>query len=995
MALRIKFDANQDYQLEAVQSVVRLFEGMPRRAVEFSLSDEVVPNLHRYDSLPDALLLNNLRAVQESSGLDWQLALATESGPGLSGVMDDNHVYPSFTIEMETGTGKTYVYLRTIYELRRRFGFGKFIVVVPSIAIYEGVVKNFQITRDHFRALYANETVNLIEYDGSQLSRLRSFASSTFCEVMVMTLDSFNKATNNLYKVSEKLPGDRRPFQFIQEARPILILDEPQNMESARAKEALRTLRPLFALRYSATHRSNPNPVYRLTPFDAYRRSLVKKIQVVGVTERENFNQPFLALSSITTQGGIRAKVVTYVTEKGRTREAEIALKQGDDLHGKTGRDEHAAGYIVTEINAAQNFVEFENGLRLHRNETIGPSRPEIFRKQIEETIEQHMHMQVALREKGIKVLSLFFIDRVANYTKPDGLIKTLFDQAFNRLKHGYADFRELQSEQVREGYFAKAKTKTKDGKDAVEEAIDTEGKAAERDAERAAFELIMRKKEQLLSFDEPVSFIFAHSALKEGWDNPNVFQICTLNQTVSPMRKRQEIGRGLRLCVDQAGERVFDEDVNILTVVANESYQNYAATLQSEYVEDGEMAPPPPTQAKKRDAIRNDDIFYRNDDFAALWDKLSRQVDYRINVDTEALIETCVARLNRQAFPEPVLLVERGRFVMSQPTIKVKKIEGKRATLHIRMLDTAGNDDEYTITLEQGKDIRSKIDDNRLKPFGSFFIVEEGGQRFVRFSNGVKLNDTSETYTFTPDQGQQVREKVTLSRNSPHPVFNLIERAVRELGITRPTINAIFKRMRDDKKVALLKNPEGFAGVFITEVRNAVADHITECIEFVVGDAREDVDLGDLFPSVKTLSQREVVEAGKRSLYDLVQKDSTVEERFIDKLRADGQVVFYFKFPPKFKVRLPSVIGNYNPDWGIGRIFNTGRIVVHSLVRETKGNADVSKLQFPHEKRKIKCAQRYFAALGIDYMPISPESGDWWKLAADRGEQAYFQLDQ
>lgn len=405
---------------------------------------------------------------------------------------------------------------------------------------------------------------------------------------------------------------------------------------------------------------------------------------------------------------------------------------------------------------------------------------------------------------------------------------------------------------------------------------------------------------------------------------------------------------------------------------------------------------PPPPTQAKKRDAIRNDD-------FAALWETLARTVEYRIHVDTPALIETCVARLNHQAFPEPVLLVERGQFVMSQPTIKVKKIDGRRATLQIRMLDTAGNDDDYTITLEQGKDIRTKVDDERLKPFGSFIIVEQSGQRFVRFSNGVTLNEVSEPYSFTPDQGQQVREVLSLARVAPHSVFNLIERAVRELGITRSTINSIFKGMRADKKAMLLRNPEGFAGVFIAELRNAVADHITERIEFVVSDGRDGVDpsvvgagLGDLFPPVKTLSQREVIEnPGPHSLYDLVQKDSTVEERFIEKLRADGQVVFYFKFPPKFKVRLPTVIGNYNPDWGIGRIFDTGRIAVHSLVRETKGNADVSKLQFPHEKRKIKCAQRYFAALEIDYMPISPETGDWWKLAAERGEQGELRLDQ
>jgi type III restriction enzyme len=270
-----------------------------------------------FRALSEPWLYDNLRAIQQLNYVhadDLAGILDVEEGMVLEGAGSESWRYPSFTIEMETGTGKTYVYLRTIYELRKRYGFGKFIIVVPSIAIYEGVIKNFQITKDHFRAIYENETVNLIEYEGSKIRQLRAFATSTFVEVMVITLDSFNKITNLIYKPSENLPGERLPYQFIQETRPILILDEPQNMGSEKSKEALRTLHPLFALRYSATHKVIPNLVFRLTPFDAYRLSLVKKIQVYGVTERENFNQPFLGLEAVTLEGGINAKLRTYIS---------------------------------------------------------------------------------------------------------------------------------------------------------------------------------------------------------------------------------------------------------------------------------------------------------------------------------------------------------------------------------------------------------------------------------------------------------------------------------------------------------------------------------------------------------------------------------------------------------------------------------------------------------------------------------------------------------
>ncbi len=981
--LQIKFDPNQDYQIEAVESVVGLFEGLPERTVEFSLGDEIVPNLPPDEVLSDYLLEDNLRAVQEKNALNTSLLdidLQVDDGLVLKGTGDESWRYPHFTVEMETGTGKTYVYLRTIYELRKHFGFTKFIIIVPSIAIFEGVVKNFEITRDHFRALFGNEITNLTRYDGSQLSRLRSFATSTFTEIMVMTLDAFNKKSNNIYKASEKLPGERKPYQFIQETHPILILDEPQNMESETSREALRTLHPLFALRYSATHKSSPNLIYRLTPFDAYRRNLVKKIQVYGVTERDNFNQPFLALEAVSVRSGISASVKTYISEKGSTREATVTLKHGDDLYAKTHREEHRDGYQVTEINAAANYVEFANGLKLALNDTIGPSRPAIFRTQIERTIEQHMEMQERLRPLGVKVLSLFFIDRVANYVDENGLIKRIFDESFNKIKRRFAAFEQLRPDQVREAYFAKSKTKANEEQD-----VDTDNKPAEREAEKAAFELIMRRKERLLSFDEPVSFIFAHSALKEGWDNPNVFQICTLNQTVSPIKKRQEIGRGLRLCVNQQGDRLFGDDVNILTVIANESYRSYAEGLQQEYTADGDMAPPQPSDARRKMAIRNDTIFHNNAEFKWFWNNLSRRVTYRVNVDTDALVEACIERLNAQSFPSPVLVVEKGEFVMSRYTFTLESVSHQKARIKIEIVNTNGESTTVVRDFKPKDDLSRILGDERLRRFKVVSIDNDGHNSSVCFEDiEIRLN---KPYLFESEGGQKPRERASLAPEEQYPVFNLLDRAARETGLTRPTVNAIFKRLRDTKKAMLLKNPEGFAGVFISEIKNALATHVADRIEFVVDNTSFDHDLDDLFPPRRSFPQKELIDAGDNSLYDQVQTDSGEEEKFVAQLNRDGNVLFFFKFPPAFKIHFPKIIGNYNPDWGIARYADDGKMVLQ-LVRETKGTLVLEDLRFRSEQRKIVCAQKHFDVLGFDYRHVRGDTKAWWKSRDDVGTQ-------
>lgn len=981
--LSLRFDPNQDYQRDAVSSIVDLFDGLPSFRAEFALGGDIVPNLPPFQSLSESWLLDNLRTVQANNGLDEAMMLECDDGLVMDGAGDESWRYPNFTIEMETGTGKTYVYLRTIYELRQRYGFSKFIIVVPSIAIYEGVVKNFEITKDHFRAIYGNEPVGLARYDGSQLSRLRAFATSTFAEVMVMTLDAFNKISNNLYKASEKLPGERKPYQFIQETRPILILDEPQNMESPRAREALRTLHPLFALRYSATHRTSPNLVYRLTPFEAYQRDLVKKIQVLGVTERNNTNSPQLSLLNV-TKGPITAKVRTLIYEQGRAKESELTLKQGDNLYKKTLRDEHV-GYVVANIDARSQAVEFENGERLAINDASGAGRADIFRAQIERTIEQHIEMQELLRPKGIKVLSLFFIDRVASYVGEEGIVRTIFDEVFERLKHRSTELHGRRAEEVRGAYFAKSKAKSGE-----EQAIDTEGKnAVEREAEKAAFELILRDKERLLSFEEPVCFIFAHSALKEGWDNPNVFQICTLRQTNSEIRRRQEIGRGMRLCVDQSGARVPGDETNLLTVIANESYSAFAKGLQEEYVADGDAPPPPPSDASKKWAKRNDAILERQE-FRDFWARLQRHVDYRISIDTPALVEQCVERLNNVSFPTPMLVVEKGRFVVVRYKLRLEEAQKDRARISVEIADT---DNQLTTTsrwVKVGDNLAKHLSDERLRRFSVLEIVANGDQSRVIFSDCTL--ERLAPLEFQSELGQRPQERATHEPDGSYPVFNLLDRVAKETGLTRPTVNAIFKTMRSEKKQMLLRNPEGFVAVFLTEVSNALADHVVSRITFEVSGPSEEYNLDELFPPKKRFPQKEMIAGSTSSLYDQVQKDSKVEEEFVAQLNDDPKVVFYFKFPPAFKLRFPKVIGNYNPDWGIARRSDDGKLLLH-LVRETKGSADLSKLQFPHEKRKILCAQKIFRELGVSYRHVTGTTKEWWLDIDEAGRQIKFDL--
>jgi len=653
--MQIKFDANQPFQLQAIEAVTELFEGQPRAKTQITsaLGFAALPNQL---NLTAKELLANLKIVQEKNDVEPDKELipierAVETAEGKQLVKFFN-----FSVEMETGTGKTYVYVRTTFELFQHYGMRKFIVVVPSVAVREGVLKTLEITKMHFKKEYNNTPYRYYAYDSANLSQVRQFALSESLEIMVMTIDSFNKASNVINQTTDRLQGET-PIHLVQAARPILILDEPQNMESELRVAALAALNPLFALRYSATHRNPYNLVHRLTPYEAYRQGLVKRVEVAGVEKESDENQVYLRLDSVhTDRKTVTAKIAVHsLMKSGVVKEQIVTVKPGDSLEKKANRPEYA-DFVVEEISIGDQSVLFTNNTEIRVGESKGADKEAIFEAQIRYTVQEHFRKQKRLREHGIKVLSLFFIDRVDNYANADGLIRVLFNKAFNELKAD-SEFKNVEVEKVQKAYFASRKTKTG-------EVIFEDSKTGESEKDKEAYDLIMKDKERLMSFEEPTCFIFSHSALREGWDSPNVFQICTLNQTTSEFKKRQEIGRGVRLAINQQGERVRDEHVNVLTVIANESYEGYVAKYQSELETEygtGNLAPKPSNARKRREAkLRKG--FELKPEFKELWNRIKQKTRYAVTIDSQKLISDVIKELNEETIRPPQIVVRRAR---------------------------------------------------------------------------------------------------------------------------------------------------------------------------------------------------------------------------------------------------------------------------------------------------------------------------------------------
>jgi type III restriction enzyme len=527
------------------------------------------------------------------------------------------------------------------------------------VAIREGVLKSLKDSQEHLRALYDNVPYRYSVYDSRSIAKVRQYAASDCIELLIMTIDSFNKEDNVIKQSTDRLQG-ATPIYLVQSARPILILDEPQNMESELRIRALASLHPLCALRYSATHRNPYNVVYRLTPFEAYRQALVKKIEVASVMKEDDFNQVFVRLDEIRSdKKTIQAKIALHQRMANGTVKLKAYLfKPGACLEDKAERPEYAS-FVVDEINPKDGTVRFKNGVEIAVGQTQGADQAALFREQIRYTIGEHFRKQRRLKAAGVKVISLFFIDRVENYTGEGvaaadaeglypGIIRKLFDGAFDEMKKDFPDFAGKKAEDVRKAYFAEKRRRGGET-----EAIDSTGKSAE---DRAAFNLIMRDKDRLLDFSEPVAFIFSHSALREGWDNPNVCQICTLNQTVSEVKKRQEVGRGMRLVRDMSGKRVLDEKPNVLTVIANESYQQFVDTLQREMIEEfGEAgAAPKPVDARKKHAVKRKPLTELPAEFKELWERIKHKTRYQVTVDTPKLVSDVLAALDRIKIDPP-----------------------------------------------------------------------------------------------------------------------------------------------------------------------------------------------------------------------------------------------------------------------------------------------------------------------------------------------------
>jgi len=865
--MKLAFESNLQYQQEAIKSITDLFEGQPLEdsSVKSEISElDTYAHIYSYGNrlvISEEQLLKNLQSIQQRNEIP------------VSEHLNGMH----FSVEMETGTGKTYVYLRTIYELNKLYGFKKFVIVVPSVAIREGVIKNLEITHEHFQNLYDNVPVNFQVYDSTRVSSLRGFATNNHIEILVINIDSFAKDENIINKPNDKLNG-QKPVSFIQATKPIVIVDEPQNMETEKRVAAIQNLNALCTLRYSATHRNVYNLTYSLNPVKAYDLGLVKQIEVDSIIEENTYNDAYVAVESIkATKTKVTASLSIYSNEAGGVKKKTISVKVGDDLYKLSNeREIYANGYIIEEIDAANQCISLSNGSILYKGDSQGGLTDEVMKFQIRKTVEEHLKKESRLNKMGIKVLSLFFIDKVANYRQYDtqgNALKGKFAEWFEEIYQEYITkpaFRELNKypvEEIHNGYFSQ------DSKGKVK---DTSG---ETKADDDTYSLIMKDKEKLLGIDNPLRFIFSHSALREGWDNPNVFQICTLNETKSDIKKRQEIGRGLRLAVDQNGKRTYDPNINRLTVIANESYDDFAKALQKEIEEDcGVEFTGRIKNKKERTPIKYRKGFEADPRFLELWERIKAKTTYRVNYDTQELI-TLAAKA-----------------VKDLPEIKAPSIRSTK--IGITMTD------EGVDTLYVGEKVES---------YGGY---------------SWKI----------PDVLGYIQGKTELTRST---ILSILEKSGR-LG-------------------DILINPQLFLDLATQAIQRSLYDLMIDGIKYQkIGDAEYEMKLFEAQELEVYLNDFTFkLNDNSKTIYEeFIPLDSGVESRFAKDCESSEQVKFYFKLPNWFKI--PTPIGNYNPDWAL--VFE-GDTKIY-FVAETKdtgtATVDLSKLS-KDEQLKIKCGKAHF----------------------------------
>ena len=976
--MKLHFEPDLDYQHKAIEAVCGLFHGQEVCRSEFTVMRDLVESQVHLGFAENDLGIGNRLALTKDDLLE-----------NLKSIQHHNSLPPSdslttgdFTVEMETGTGKTYVYLRTIFELNKRYGFSKFVIVVPSIAIKEGVYKTLQITEDHFRALYSGTFFEYFLYDSAKLGQVRNFATSSQIQIMVVTVGAINKkAVNNLYKDSEKTGGEK-PIALIQATRPILIVDEPQSVDGGlrgRGKEALEDMHSLCTLRYSATHVDKHHMVYRLDAVDAYKRKLVKQIEVASATLENAHNKPYVRLlSTQNRRGAISASVELDVETRGGVRRQVVTVYDGDDLEQTTGRVVYRDCRIgEIRVENGNEFVELRvpgGEQYLRKRDTYGDVNAlAVQREMIHRTIREHLDKEKRLHPQGIKVLSLFFIDAVYRYRQYDdagnhvkGDYAEMFEEEYRRLA-GNPDYRvlfqdaDIDVEAVHEGYFSR------DKKGAW---VDTaENNQPNRDNAERAYNLIMRDKEKLLSLDTPLKFIFSHSALREGWDNPNVFQICTLRDMHTERERRQTIGRGLRLCVNQEGKRLRGFDVNTLTVIAMESYEEFAENLQQEIEADtgirfGIVEP------HRFEAIS---VVGTDGKTTALGSEASKRLWKHLKatgyIDAGGQVQDAL----KQALKEDTLIVP-DEFAAEREAItevlrkfsgslEIKNADERRpirphqAILHSpefkALWDRIKHKTTYRVEFDneallqqciQALDDAPRILKTQLKWSKSDIAISAAGVEATETTVAAPIG-LSDADIKLPDILTELQDRTQLTRRSIYRILTGSERLKH------------FKR-----------NPQQFIEI--------VQQAINRCKRRVLVDGIKYQRLGDdhyyaqeLFEEKELTGYLKNMLDAKKSIYKKVVYESGIESSFVDDLERNSAVKVYAKLPGWFNV--PTPLGSYNPDWAVLIDSDTGERLY--FVVETKSSTFLDNLR-PAESAKIQCGKEHFKALAVRESPARYE---------------------
>ena len=971
--MKFHFEPDLDYQLQAIEAVCDLFRGQEVCRTEFTVTHNAADaqaslGFAESDlgtgnrlSLPDEEILANLNKVQLRNGLPPSASL--DSG--------------DFTVEMETGTGKTYVYLRTIFELNKRYGFTKFVIVVPSVAIKEGVYKSLQITEDHFRSLYSGTPFEYFLYDSAKLGQVRNFATSPQIQIMVVTVGAINKKdVNNLYKDSEKTGGEK-PIDLIQATQPILIVDEPQSVDGGlkgRGKEALGAMNPLCTLRYSATHVDQHHMVYRLDAVDAYERKLVKQIEVASATVEDAHNKPYVRLVSTHNQHGtIIAKVELDVETAAGVRRRAVNVQDGDDLEQITKRAIYRDCRIgEIRVGKGNEFVELrvpggEHFLR--SDEAYGDvDHLAVQRQMIRRTIHEHLDKEKRLHPQKIKVLSLFFIDAVERYRQYDdegnptkGEYARIFEEEYRRIAN-HPDFDDVEfdapAEDIHNGYFSIDKrggwTDT------------AENNQSNRDNAERAYNLIMRDKERLLSLETPLKFIFSHSALREGWDNPNIFQICSLRDIRTERERRQTIGRGLRLCVNQDGQRRHGFEVNTLTVIATESYEEFAENLQQEIeddtgvrfgiVEAHQFATIPvvgtdgQTTVLGSEASKNLWEYLKAGGYIDAAGRVQDTLREALKDDTLSVPEEFAGQHEEIA---KVLRKFAGRLTIKNADER-RPIRPRRAVLQSpefqALWDRIKHKTTYRVEFDNETLITRCIQELGNAPLISkprlqwrtadIAIGQAGVEATERTASAPVTLD--ETDIELPDVLTELQDRTQLTRRSIHRILSKSRRL------------ADFKR-----------NPQQFI--------DFAAQAINRCKRLVLVDGVKYQRLGDEYYYAQELFENEeltgylrnILSDTTKSVYDQVVYDSEIEKSFADQLEKNTAVKVYAKLPGWFTV--PTPLGTYNPDWAVLVEHDDGERLY--FVIETKASLFSSDLRNA-ESAKIECGKVHFAALKVSESP-------------------------